>query len=74
MCQKLSFDQIVFFKCLFCDKGERFLLLFCYQQGKNRAASSKMDPKIDTFGQVDICVLAKLGVEKVVFWTFSKLF
>ena len=33
-----------------------------------------MDPKIDTFGQVDIRDLAILGVEKVVFWTFSKLF
>ena len=33
-----------------------------------------MDPKVDTFGQVDIRDLAILGVEKVVFWTFSKLF
>ena len=33
-----------------------------------------MEPKIDTFGQVDIHVLAILGVEKIVFWTFSKLF
>ena len=33
-----------------------------------------MDPKIDTFGQVDIRDLAILGVEKTVFWTFSKLF
>ena len=33
-----------------------------------------MDPKIDTFGQVGTRVLAILGVEKVVFWTFSKLF
>ena len=33
-----------------------------------------MDPKIDTFGQVDIHDLAILGVEKTVFWTFSKLF
>ena len=32
-----------------------------------------MDPTIDTFGQVDIRVLVNLGVEKVVFWTFSKL-
>ena len=32
-----------------------------------------MDPKIDTFGQVDIRVLAILGIGKVVFWTFSKL-
>ena len=27
-----------------------------------------------TFGQDDICVLAILGVKKVDFWTFSKLF
>ena len=33
-----------------------------------------MEPKIDTFGQVDIHVLAILGVEIVVFRTFSKLF
>ena len=33
-----------------------------------------MDPKIDTFCQIDICDLAILGVEKVVFWTFSKFF
>ena len=33
-----------------------------------------MDPKIGTFGQVDIRDLAILGVEKTVFWTFSKLF
>ena len=47
---------------------------FWYQQVKNRARSPKMDQKIDTFGQVDIRDLAILGVEKVVFWTFSKLF
>ena len=33
-----------------------------------------MDPKIDTFGQIDIRVLAILGVEKVDFSTFPKLF
>ena len=33
-----------------------------------------MDPKIDTFGQIDIGVLAILVVEKVVLWTFSKSF
>ena len=50
---------------------------FCqkkYQQAKNRARRSKMDPKIDTFGQVDIRDLAIFLVEKVVFSTFSKLF
>ena len=33
-----------------------------------------MDPKIDTFGQIDIPDLAIFGVEKVVFWTISKFF
>ena len=47
---------------------------FWDQQAKNRARRAKMDPKIDTFGQVDIRDLAILGVEKTVFWTFSKLF
>ena len=63
-----------YFFYVFSDKGERFLQNFCYQQGKNRGPRSKMDSKIDTFGQIDIRVLANLGVEKVVFWTFSKLF
>ena len=33
-----------------------------------------MDLKIDTFCQIDIRDLAILGVEKVVFWIFSKFF
>ena len=33
-----------------------------------------MDPKIDTCSQVDTRVLFILGLEKVVLWTFSKLF
>ena len=33
-----------------------------------------MNPKIETFGQVDTRVLAILEVKKVDFWTFSKLF
>ena len=33
-----------------------------------------MDPKNDTFGQVDTRDLAILGVEKVAFWTLTKLF
>ena len=52
----------------------RFLQNFWYQKCKNRARRAKMDPKIDTFGQVDIHDLAILGVKKVIFWTFSKLF
>ena len=54
--------------------GGRFLKIVWCKQGKIRACRPKIDPKIDTFGQVDIRVLAILGVEKVVFWTFSKLF
>ena len=54
-------------------KGNALGKIWC-KQGKNRACRPKMDPKIDTFGQVDIRDLAILGVEKVVFWTFSKLF
>ena len=63
-----------FFFNVFSYWGERFYYFFQYQQAKNRARRSKMDPKIDTFGQVDIRVLAILGVKKVVLWTFSKLF
>ena len=44
------------------------------QQGNITARRSKMDPKIDTFCQIDTRVSAILWVEKVVFWTFSKLF
>ena len=50
------------------------LFFFHYQQAKNRTHKSKIDPKIDTFCQVDIRDLAILGVEKDVFWTFSKFF
>ena len=55
-------------------RGNDFFCQKKYQQAKNRARRSKMDPKIDTFCQVDIRDLAILGVEKVVFSTFSKLF
>ena len=44
-----------------------------YLKKKVSARRSKIDLKIDTFCQVDTRVLAILGVEKVVFWTFSKL-
>ena len=59
---------------VFSYQGERFFKKFWCQRGNFRARRSKMDPKIDTFCQVDTRVLAILGVEKVVFWTFSKLF
>ena len=72
-CEKISFKNI-FFLNVFSYQGESFLKNFWCQRGKNRARRSKMDPKIDTFGQVDIRVLAILGVEKVDFWTFPKLF
>ena len=38
-----------------------FYFFFQYQQAKNRAREPKMDPKIDTFDQVDIRDLAILG-------------
>ena len=44
-----------------------------YQQAK-RARRSTMDPKMDAFCQIDISDLSILGLEKVVFWTFSKFF
>ena len=53
--------------------GER-LFFFQYKRANKRARKSKIDPKIDTFWQVGIRDLAILGVEKIVFWTFSKLF
>ena len=62
-----------FFFNLLSYKGERFFF-FHHQQAKNRARRSTMDPKIDTFCQIDISDLAILGVKKVVFWTFSKIF
>ena len=55
-------------------RGNDLIIFFQCQRSKNRARTAKMDPKIDTFGQVDIRVLAILGVKKIVFWTFSKLF
>ena len=58
-CQNLAFEILIFFQ---------------YQKGKNRARRPKMDPKIDTFYQVDIRDLAILEVKKIVFWTFSKFF
>ena len=65
--------KIVYFLDVFSHWGEQFLQIFRYQQGKNRARRPKMDPKIDTFGQVDIRVFI-LGIENIVFWTFSNLF
>ena len=44
------------------------------QGGIIRARRAKIDQKIDTFGQVDTRVLVILGVRKVVFSTFSKMF
>ena len=62
-CEKISFKNI-FFLNVFSYQGESFLKNFWCQRGKNRARRSKMDPKIDTFGQVDTRDLAILGVEK----------
>ena len=65
--------KIFYFVNVFSYHGERFLQIFWCQQGKIRACRPKIDPQIDTFVQVDIRFLAILGVEKVVFWTFSRL-
>ena len=43
------------------------LFFFQYQEAKNRGHRSKIDPKIDTFCQIDIRDFAILGAEKVVF-------
>ena len=73
-CLKFVFKNIFFSNVFSYHQGERFFLIFGYQQAKNRARSSKMDPKYATFCQVGIRVLANLVVQKVVSWTFSKLF
>ena len=54
-------------------RGERFLQNFLDQQAKNRARRAKMDPKINTFGQVDIRVLALFGGRKSRFLDFLKV-
>ena len=69
----MSFKNI-FFEMSLANEGNDFNFFFQCQRPKNRARRPKMDPKIDTFDQVDMRVLAILGVKKVVFWTFSKLF
>ena len=62
-----------------------FLNVFRYQgtwflffSGPNKAIlelkNQKWVQKLTIFDQIDIHVLAILGVQKVVFWTFSKLF
>ena len=63
----------IFLKMSLAIRGNDFIL-FQYQQTKIRARRSKIDSKIDTFCQIDIRDLAILGVEKVVFLTFSKFF
>ena len=42
-------------------------------QGKICASRSKIDPNIDPFRHMDMRLLAILVVQKIVFWTFSKL-
>ena len=64
----------VIFKMSLANRGNDFCKKKKHKKGKNRARRTKMDPKIDTFGQIDIRVLAILGVEKVDFSTFPKLF
>ena len=51
---------------------------FKFFHGPNKAIlelkNQKWVQKSTIFDQIDIHVLAILGVQKVVFWTFSKLF
>ena len=54
--------------------GNDFCKFFGAKKSKIELVDRKLTPKIDTFGQVDIHVLVIFGDEKVVFWTFPKLF
>ena len=56
-----------YFLNVFSYQGERIKKFFEYQQAKNKIRSAKMDPKIGTFGHIDTCDLAILGVKKIVF-------
>ena len=59
------------FKCVYLSGGT-INFVFLHKRGINRARRAKIDPKIDTFCRIEIRDLAILGVEKVVFWPFSK--
>ena len=47
---------------------------FLHKRVINSARRVKIDPKVGTFCRIGIRDLAILGVKKVVFWRFSKLF
>ena len=55
-------------------RGNDFNFFFYYQKVENRARRSIMESKIHSFCQIDMCELAILGIEKVVFSAFSKIF
>ena len=67
--KKIELFFFIFFKCLQLSGGT-ILNFFQYQQAKNRARRANMDPKIDTFCQVDTRDLSILGSKK----SYSRLF
>ena len=69
---KTSWFLFLFFLCITIRGND--IIFFQYQQGNIRARSSKMGPKIDTFCHFNTRVLSILGVKKVVFCTFPKVF
>ena len=63
---------VFFFQMSLAIRGTIFF--FLYQQAKNGAPLSKIDPKINTYFCIDISVLSISGIKKVVCWTFWKFF
>ena len=55
-------------------RGNDFNFFFSTKKAKIELLDRKWTQKSTLFGQVDIRDLAILGVEKVVFWTFSNMF
>ena len=67
----------LFFFSSLAMRGNDFYFFFQYQQGNIRARRSKMDAKIDTFGQFDTRDLAILRAKKSIsglFEVFLELF
>ena len=64
----------IFFFNVFNYQREQFNFFFQYKTAKYSARRAKIEPKIDTFCSIGIRDLAILQVEKVVFWTLSKVF
>ena len=55
-------------------RGNNSNFFFSTKTAKYSARRAKIEPKIDTFCSIGIRDLAILQVEKVVFWTLSKVF